>query len=341
MTSPETHDLVVIGAGPAGLTAALTAESQHIDTLILDDNGVLGGQAATATLIENYPGFPEGVNGKELMDKIVAQALKFTTEFVAPARVDEVAKIDEGILVTTDEKEEFLGRAALLSIGVEPRRLKARNLAAFLGRGVTYSSPLNSTVYQGKNLFIVGGSDSAAQAAVCLARFEDCNVHMLVRGQKLEGKVSGHLIDKVADRKNIQVHTQAELVSVDGQDHLEELIFSEGGDMREVSADEVFVLIGSTPKTSWLPQEVETDNRGFVKSGNDISLESIEQFKEQAAGRQPFPHETSMPGLFVAGDVRHGTDKWVTLAILDGASVVPELHRARIHNNLYAKIDKY
>jgi len=138
MASPEIHDLVIIGAGPAGLSAAISAESERIDSLLLDSGSTLGGQAGTSSFIENYAGFPDGISGDELMARMVDQALKFDTEFIAPARVEKIETADEGILVTTDDTELFLGRAALLSTGVEYRRLKARNLAAYLSRGATY-----------------------------------------------------------------------------------------------------------------------------------------------------------------------------------------------------------
>jgi thioredoxin reductase (NADPH) len=337
MAQTEKHDLLVIGGGPAGLSAALTAESQSIDTLLLECSGRLGGQAGTASLIENYPGFPEGISGEDLMGRIVDQALKFTTEFIAPARVTEITRTDEGILVGTDDREEFLGTAALLASGVEHRRLKARNLAAYLGRGATYGSPVQSKEYRDKEFFVVGGADSAGQAAVHLSGFEGCNVHLLVRGNGLQNRLSGYLIDKITQRKNIHVHTNTELRGVDGKSHLEKVVVKGPHDVQEMKADEVFVLIGSTPKTSWLPDAIERDRQGFILSGSDLGTEQRASFAEETKGRQPYNHETSMPGLFVAGDVRSGNDKRVTLAILEGASVVPELHRLRIHNQLSNK----
>jgi thioredoxin reductase (NADPH) len=171
MSNIETHDLIVIGGGPAGLAAAITAESQGFDTLVLDNDGRLGGQASTALLIENYPGFPGGVSGRELTERMVDQALHFTTEFVAPAEVDEIESHEDGLLIRTDDQTRYIGKAALLSTGVEQRRLPARNLAAYLGRGAVYGSPQRALAeeYRDKELYIIGGSDAAGQAANAFA----------------------------------------------------------------------------------------------------------------------------------------------------------------------------
>ena len=327
MSSPEVHDLVIVGAGPAGLSAAITAESERIDSLLLDSSSRLGGQAGTSSFIENYAGFPEGISGDELMARMVDQALKFDTEFIAPARVEDINWSDEGILVRTDDAETFLGRAALLSTGVEYRRLKARNLAAYLGRGATYGTPHRRDVYRDSKIFIIGGANSAGQAAVYLSDFEACEVHLLIRGPNIEDKMSGYLVDKVLSKDGIHVHTNTELVGVDGNGRLEKVTVKHDDNTENMEADEVFVLIGSVPKTNWLPDTVTRDEQGFVMAGGDIPPEVRAVFAEKSGGRQPFSHETSMPGLFVAGDVRCGTNKRVALAAGDGAAVIPELHR--------------
>jgi len=175
----------------------------------------------------------------------------------------------------------------------------------------------------------VGGANSAGQAAVYLSDFEACTVHMLIRGSNIEDKMSGYLVDKVVTRDNIQVHTNTELVGVDGDGRLEKVTIKNDEGVTEMRADEVFVLIGSVPKTHWLPDEVARDKDGFVMAGSDLSTDVRAKFAEQTNGRQPLAHETSMPGLFVAGDVRCGTYKRVALAAGDGAGVIPELHRLR------------
>lgn len=329
MTSPEKHDLIVVGAGPAGLSAAITAESERIDTLVLDCSERLGGQAGTSSLIQNYPGFPQGISGADLAARMVDQALTFTTEFIAPVTVQEIEAVEGGVSVTTGERSTYLGQAVLLSTGVDYRYLRARNLAAYLGRGAKYGSPDTSLQYPDKDIFVVGGANSAGQAAVHLSEFDGSRVHILVRGKSIEDKMSGYLVDKIMDRSNIEVHTETELVGVDGNGHLEKVTLQTNEGNSEMPADEVFVLIGSVPKTAWLPPSVALDDQGFVMAGSDIPKDIQDQFEDTSGGRQPLPHETSIPGLFVAGDVRCGTHKRVALACGDGAGVVPELHRLR------------
>lgn len=329
MVTPERHDLIVIGAGPAGLSAALTAESERIGTLVLDMSSRLGGQAGTSSFIENYPGFPIGISGDELMSRILDQALRFDTQFMAPVRVTDVEPVDEGILVHSDDRDQYVGTFALLSTGVDFRLLRARNLSAYLGRGATYGSPVRTADYSNNEVIVVGGANSAGQAAVHLAEFSACKVNMLVRAGSLEDKMSGYLVDKVKSHRNIHIHTNTELVGVDGNGHLERVTVQSGDHHRFLKADQVFVMIGSSPKTNWLPDGVAKDAQGFVMAGIDLPPEVRAEFVDKTNGREPFSHETSIPGLFVAGDVRCGTNKRVALAVGDGAAVVPELHRFR------------
>ena len=321
----ECHDLVVVGAGPAGLSAAINAESERIDTLVLESNNRLGGQAVTSTRIENYPGFPEGVTGEELMGRMIDQALKFTTEFMAPLRAERLERTGDGILVHSDEGETFLGRSVLISCGVEYRRLRARNFAAYLGRGAMYGSPNISVPYENKRIVVVGGANSAGQAALHLSRA--CEVHLLVRGKGVEDKMSAYLADRIVDNNNVHVHTETEVTAVDGDGRLKKVTVKHGDTLQDMDADELFVLIGAEPKTHWLPEGITRDKAGFVVAGSDLPAEAREQFADQSSGRQPFAHETSMPGLFVAGDGRSSTIKRVASAVGDGAGVIPELHR--------------
>lgn len=330
MKNPEVHDLVVIGGGPAGLTAAMTAETERLDAIVLDSGPQVGGQAGTTSLIRNYPGFPKGVSGPELMANIVDQALEFDTEFIGPTRVINLHPQAEGILVQTEDGDEYLGSVALLSMGVEPRHIKARNLAAYVGRGATYGAPTLNTPQEG-HVFVIGGANSAGQAAEYLSSYETCKVHLLVRGDSIEDKMSGYLVDEVMEKVNqekIVIHTQAELIGVNGNGHLEKVVVKQGDETIEMPANEVYVLIGSEPKTLWLPNGVERDGLGFITAGSDISEKRRAGFIEET-GRPPYAHETAIPRLFVAGDVRCGTNKRIALAIGDGAAVIPEIHNLR------------
>lgn len=325
MPRNESHDLVIVGAGPAGLSAAVGAESENIDTLVLDSKSRLGGQAGTSSLIENFPGFPDGVTGPELVARMTDQALRFDTEFIAPLRVEGIRTTEESLVLFGDS-DEFIGRAALLSCGVDYRRLKARNLAAYLGRGVTYGSPHMGNTYKDRKICVVGGANSAGQAAMHLAQFTGCNVRMLIRGKSIEDKMSGYLVDRVVGKDNIEVLTESEVQAVNGNGRLEKVTIKTGEDESVLEIDELFVFIGAVPRTKWLPQDVVRDKLGFVVAGNDLPIEVRERF-EGVCGRPPFSHETSKPGLFVAGDVKSGSIKRVASAVGDSMGVIPELHQ--------------
>lgn len=325
MTRDERYDLIIVGGGPAGLSAAINAESERINTLVLDSANQLGGQAGTSSLIENYPGFPGGVSGKRLTSLMIDQALQFNTEFIAPWRAEKIELVEDG-LVVHDDTESILARTVLVSAGVEYRRLVVPNLAAYLGRGVTYGSPKLGDTYENKSLFVVGGANSAGQAAMHLSQFSKCEVGLVVRGSSIEEKMSSYLSDRITSTPNIRVYTETEIASVDGDGRLKEITVQSNEQQQTLLADELFVLIGAAPKTGWLPVEVQKDDYGFVKAGGDIGEEARHEFLE-AHQRTPLVHETSVPGLFVAGDVRCGTTKRVASAVGDGATVVPDLHR--------------
>jgi thioredoxin reductase (NADPH) len=325
MAQPEGPDLIIIGGGPAGLSAAINAASERMDTLLLDGDDQFGGQAGTSTLIENYPGFTEGVTGKELTSNMVGQALKFNVELQAPLQVEEIAVEDAGIRVH-DEAEGYLGRAILVSCGVQYRRHNGTNVAGYLGRGVSYGSPRLSSEYHDQQLFVVGGANSAGQAVMYLSRHTDCSVHLLVRGKNIDDKMSAYLADRVKSTPNIKVHTETDLLGVDGDDGLKKVVLSDHGQETEMDADRLFLLIGAIPKTKWLPNEVARDQYGFVLVGGDLPEEVRDSFEEHCH-RQPYSRETSVPGLFVAGDVRSGSIKRVASAVGEGSAVVPEIHR--------------
>lgn len=325
--SIEKHEFVVVGGGPAGLSAALTASSEHIDTLVLVSSTGLGGQAATSSMIENYPGRLQAT-GADLTGTMVDQALGFGTEFMGPVLIDEIIANDEGFECISNDNESYLGRYALIATGVEWRKLTARNLPAYLGRGVDYGSPSTLQDYSGLRVSVVGGGNSAGQAAVHLSSFDACNVDMLIRSESLEESMSGYLIDKIRKRENITVHTESTLTAVGGNGRLEDITVNHRGDIIKQMTNRVFILIGSIPKTNWLKDTVERDETGFILTGMTMSSEMRDDFQTRA-GRPPFSLETSQPGLFVAGDVRSGATRRIPPAVSDGVNVVADLHKLR------------
>lgn len=325
MPKDKIYDLIIVGAGPAGLSAAINAESERVNTLVLDAADQLGGQAGTSSLIENYPGFPQGVSGKTLASLMIDQALKFETEFLGPWRAAGIEGVDGGLLVR-DDTEAVLGRAVLICSGVDYRRLIVPNIAAYLGRGVSYGSPNLSRQFSGKKLYVVGGANSAGQAAKHLSSFTDCEVNLIVRGNSIDEKMSAYLVDRIMTTPNIKVHTNTTVTGVDGDGMLKEISLKSGELEKNFPADEIFILIGAAPRTGWLPGIIERDNLGFIRAGVDLGEVAQHTFID-SYHRVPLPHETCMAGLFVAGDVRCGTTKRVASAVGDGANSIPDIHR--------------
>lgn len=324
------HELIVIGSGPAGLSAAINAESERVNTVVLDDRPEIGGQASQTSLVENYPGFPHGITGPDLMSAMIDQALHFDTQFYGPTRASTISAIDEGIIVGTDDGDMYEGKYVLISTGVERKPLKARNVAAYKGRGVTYGPPGSPESYENKTVVVIGAGNSAGQAAYKLSEFNACDVHILIRGENIEDRMSGYLIDKL-QKPNVTVHTNTELTGVDGDGKLERvgILNNQTKEQSGIKADEVFVFIGAEPKTLWLPDSIKRDPQGYVIAGSDLPDEVRGAFMEQTKGRKPLAHETSMPRVFTAGDVRVGTNKRIALAVGDGVGVVPEIHVLR------------
>ena len=326
MRSPEKHDLVIVGGGPAGLSAAINAESEGVDTLILDGSPRLGGQAGTSSFIENYPGFPEGISGPDLMFKMVDQAGRFDTEFFGPVRATGLEHTEEGVLVESENSRSFIGLTALLATGVQHRHLEARNLAVWLGRGVEYGSPNLNDDFKDQTIYVVGGANSAGQAAQHLRSFTDCKVHLIIRGDSIEAKMSDYLVRPLKEAENVVIHTNTVVKGVDGTSQLEELTLEHDGLEEVVPADRLFVMIGSAPNTKWLPAEVACDEKGFIMSGRNIPVVFLDRFRDQNGGRAPYGHETSLPGVFAVGDTRHGTIKRVASAVGDAGSAISEIH---------------
>jgi thioredoxin reductase (NADPH) len=311
-------DLVVVGAGPAGLSAAVYGASEGLRTTVLDA-GAVGGQAGSSSLIRNYLGFPRGLGGGELAQRAYQQAWLFGAQFRLTHRAVGLDLRDDGRhVVTTAGGVAVAARAVVLALGVEYRRLEAPGLTALEGAGVFYGSPVSGAqAVAGERVFIVGGGNSAGQAALHLARYA-CRVKMLVRGPTLATSMSQYLIDSIEAEPNVQVLYETSVVGARGSGHLEELELQGPDGVRTETAAALIVLIGAHPHTEWLPESVARDEWGYLPTGHDVPAWPLE--------RPPLALETSLPGVFAAGDVRARSVKRVASAAGSGALAVSDVH---------------
>jgi thioredoxin reductase (NADPH) len=325
--SKEFYDLIVIGGGPAGLGAALYGASEGLRTVLLERTAT-GGQAGQSSRIENYLGFPDGVSGAQLTDRARRQAAKFGAEVLTTRDVVGLEVNGSARSVRFADGSSVDAHAVILATGVSYRQLAAPGVEALTGRGVFYGSALTvAATCAGQDVFIVGGANSAGQAAVYLSKHAR-SVTLLVRGPSLETSMSYYLIQQIEGIPSISVRTCTEVVAAGGDDHLESLTLrdSSTGTTQTVKTQLLFVFIGAAPLTDWLDGVVARDARGFVLAGPDLSADG-----QRPAGwvpdRAPYHLETSVPGVFVAGDARAESAKRVASAVGEGAMAVMLVHR--------------
>lgn len=324
-SKPE-YDVVVVGGGPAGLAAAVYGASEGLCVLLVE-KAAAGGQAGTSTRIENYLGFPGGISGDDLSERALRQATRFGAEMVLTREVRNIYPLPVqeggGYCVELDESERVKSRTVIVATGVDWRRLEAENIDRLLGRGVLYGAARTeaSTVI-GKDIFIVGGGNSAGQAAMFFANYA-ASVTVVVRGAGLESSMSAYLIEQIATKENITIEPFTRVVSVGGEDHLES-ICTVSGDAAPVQrkADALFVMIGADANTSWLPADLQRDERGYICTGRDVS--DLPNWK---GSRTPFLLETNLPGVFCAGDVRHDSIKRVSSGVGEGSMAIAFVHQ--------------
>jgi thioredoxin reductase len=320
--SPDEHfDLTVIGAGPAGLAAAVYAASEGISTLVIEAQAV-GGQAGTSSLIRNYPGFQRGVSGQKLSFSAFHQAWSFGARFHFMRHATSLAVDGPDRLVGLSDGGVARSHAVMIATGVTYRRLEVPFLEALVGRGVYYGAAVTeASSMKGRHCVVVGGGNSAGQAAVHLARFAD-RVTVLVRGPSLAASMSEYLIREIDAVPRITVRYSTEVVDGEGEHGLERLVLRDRttGGQETMDADALFVLIGSYPGTDWLEGAAFRDEWGFLCTGDDLPSDRL-------AGRTPLPLETSMPGVFAVGDVRRGSVQRVASAVGEGAIAVQYVHR--------------
>jgi len=326
-SSEQVCDAVVVGAGPAGLGAAVYAASEGLSTVLVDSVS-LGGQASTSSRIENYLGFPAGVSGSELAERAAIQATRFGVRSAVPETARALSIEDGYHVVQLDGDDRLRARTIVLATGASYRRLNVARLADFEGAGVYYAATqLEAQMCAGEPVVVVGGANSAGQAAVFLARHVS-RVQLLLRGGDLAAGMSRYLVDQVQAASSIEVHLHAEVRELHGDGALEAITVeqTDADSVRTVDARALFVFIGADPCTTWLSDALAIDEHGFVLTGQDLQLTHLDPAGD---GRQraPFPLETSRPGVFAAGDVRSGSIKRVASAVGEGAMAVRLIHQ--------------
>jgi thioredoxin reductase (NADPH) len=317
-------DVVVVGAGPAGLSAAVYAASEGLRTLVVDRESI-GGQASTSSLIRNYLGFPLGVSGADLCNRALDQAWSFGAETsvlrevtgLRPDRLHLIIELADGAEVTT--------RTVVLATGASYQRLDVPRLEALVGAGVFYGGgTTEGPAMTGQHVFVVGAGNSAGQAAVHLAKYAE-QVTMIVRGAGLAASMSDYLVKRIESTENIDARLRTTVVDGHGAGSLQDLVLHDHvtGAAETLSAAAVFVLIGATPYTDWLPESIARDEKGFVLTGPDLPPRDT---SDSAPARAPLLLETSMPGVFAAGDIRHGSVKRVASAVGEGSISIRSVH---------------
>jgi thioredoxin reductase (NADPH) len=316
------YDLVVVGAGPAGLAAAVYGASEGLNTVVLERTGP-GGQAGRSMRIENYLGFPTGISGSELAERAVVQAGKFGARVPVPSPVNGLTFDSNYPVLQLDGGEKVTGKCLLIATGADYRRLTAEGCEQFEGSGVYYAATLTEApLCRGAEVVVVGGGNSAGQAAVFLSGISR-KVYLLIRGDNLYKDMSAYLARRVEQTPNIEVLLNTEVRQMHGDTHLREveIVNNKTGEVRTIKTPALFSFIGAMPRTDWLPQEIERDAKQFLRTGADVA-----QSPHWTPRRQPSLLETSHAGVFAAGDVRSGSVKRVASAVGEGAMAVMFVH---------------
>jgi thioredoxin reductase (NADPH) len=319
------YDLLVVGAGPAGLAAAVYGASEGLRTLVLERHAT-GGQAGTSSRIENYLGFPKGISGADLARRATAQARRLGAEILAPVEVTAVRVDGPARTVTLADGKELSAHAVLVASGMKVRQLDAPGIEQLTGAGVYYGATLADAVaHRGERVAIVGGANSAGQAAVMFSGYVE-HVTLLVRGESIALKMSQYLVDQIAAIDNIEVRTSSEVAEVVGDGHLEQVVFTDPDGEHRLEASGLFVFVGAVPHTDFLDDAVARNERGFLPTGPDIAGPGHRP-KGWPLERDPYLLETSVPGIFAAGDVCDGTLQRVASAVGQGSMCISFVHR--------------
>jgi thioredoxin reductase (NADPH) len=317
-------DLLIVGGGPAGLAAAVYGASEGLDTEAID-SVALGGQAGTSSRIENYPGFPIGISGGELAERLTLQAGRFGARLDVPVEAVGLVREDDHYAIELAGGKVVSGRTVIVATGAQYRRLDVPELERYEGVSVHYAATqVEAQMYAAGSVVIVGGGNSAGQAAIFLSRqAERCR--LVIRGADLAKSMSRYLIDEIERNSRVEVLTNREVVSLEGDRELEAVVVRDNrsGERQELEAKALFVFIGAVPKTDWLRGQVAMDDHYFLLTGHDIPGDDLAAH----GGERPFGLETSQPGIFAAGDVRSGSIKRVVSATGEGAAAVRLVHQ--------------
>jgi len=324
------YDVIIIGAGPAGLAAAVYGASEGLCTLLIEREAP-GGQAGTSSRIENYLGFPTGISGDDLGTRALQQATRFGVEIVVARDVVGIEADADGnaLSVLLDGGDRVETRSIVIATGVAWRELEVVGADSLVGRGIYYGAARTEALNtRGRDIFLIGGGNSAGQAAMFFANYAR-SVTILVRGPSLVATMSHYLIAQLESKTNVKIEVLSHVVGVEGSDHLEAIVIEDrrSGERRRQPTDALFVFIGADATTSWLPPAVICDKRGYVCTGRDVTDLVAQQNGSWPLERDPYLLETSVPGVFAVGDVRHGSIKRVASGVGEGSMAIAFIHQ--------------
>jgi thioredoxin reductase (NADPH) len=323
----DIYDVIIIGAGPAGLAASVYGASEGLKTLLIEKRAP-GGQAGTSSRIENYLGFPSGLSGSELTRRAITQATRFGTEFLSPRQVKQIRIKDGYKTLVLDDDTEVNTRVVVITTGVDYRRLETPGLEKFSGAGIYYgAATTEASSCKDKDVFVVGGGNSAGQAAMYLAKFAN-KVHIIIRREDLSSTMSSYLIDQINGTENIHLMQRSEIVEAIGSDRLEQLTIEnlDTHQKENYDASALYIFIGAKPFTDWLSDDILKDDKEFLMTGRDL-INNEAFSKLWKLERDPYLLETSCPGIFAAGDVRSGAMNRVASAVGEGSMAISFVHK--------------
>ncbi len=326
LAANQLYDVVIIGAGPAGLAAAVYGASEGLRTLLIEKRAP-GGQAGTSSRIENYLGFPNGLSGSDLAHRAIVQATRFGTEFLAPQEVVDIRIQDQYKIISLAAGSEISTRSIIITTGVDYRKLEARSVEKFTGAGIYYGAAMTEAhAFRDKQVFVVGGGNSAGQAAMHLSKFA-AKVSLLIRKPDLRQTMSHYLINQLLETPNIALSPFTEVKEAQGEQKLQALVLANvaDGSLQTVPADALFIFIGAKPFTDWIKLDIIKNSKGCIETGRDLQ-KYPGYSKAWKLSRDPYLLETCVPGIFAAGDVRAGAMNRVASAVGEGAMAIKYVH---------------